>query len=231
MPGERDSNNRLNRFEKRRKNTTALTWLIVLGGIFIIVLIGFMIFGGGNNDQSQGQESNTANTGEENNSNSNSTSKDNTTGNSGTTSEDEVKENQNDNTEKDEGKSSQADDPENQEIEEIEVPDDDNVLRAYRGNWEPVETEQEGPHKVTENTFDNSSQDWEEIMQAVSIATGLNQEKMVKHWVGNGGNESVIATVSNDAKTENYRVHVSWVENQGWQPTKVEVLKDVDVNN
>lgn len=51
---------------------------------------------------------------------------------------------------------------------------------------------------------------------------------MIEWWIENGGDQKVIATVSDTAETEVFRVFLSWVDNEGWQPTKVEILIEND---
>nr|WP_246187543.1 YrrS family protein [Ornithinibacillus caprae] len=107
------------------------------------------------------------------------------------------------------------------------VSDDDNVIEAYTANWQPVGTEQEGPHTTQ---FDPDSQDWKEMLMAIRLATGLSEDDMITLWLGNGGDQKAIGTVSNSSHTEFYRVYISWVDNEGWQPTLVEVLKENDID-
>ena len=117
-----------------------------------------------------------------------------------------------------------ADDKEDIEVETEQVePSDDNVIEAYTGNWQPIGTVQEGPHTTV---YDDGSQDRIEIKQAVISVTGLADD-MIEWRIGNGGDQKVIATVSNPGKTDNYRVYLSWVDNQGWQVTSVEKLKEI----
>ncbi|MEC0303820.1 YrrS family protein [Terribacillus saccharophilus] len=106
-------------------------------------------------------------------------------------------------------------------------PSDDNVKEAYSKDWEPVGTDQSGTHTTT---FEKGTQDWNEMMQAVGGAVGLDPTSMTAWWVennGNGGND-VIATVSAPDADETFRVFASWVDGSGWQATKVEVLKEND---
>lgn len=110
------------------------------------------------------------------------------------------------------------------ELKEVE-PSDDNVIQAYEGNWEPIGTEQEGPHTVT---FSDNSIDRLEMRKAILLATGLSENDYHEWWLANGGDQKVIATVSNNNETEVFRVYLSWIDNEGWQPTKVELLKEND---
>ena len=109
------------------------------------------------------------------------------------------------------------------ETEEIESTDD-NVIEAYTGKWQPNGTIQEGPHTTN---YDDGSQDRIEIKQAVMSATGLGED-LTEHWIGNGGDQKVIATVANPGNTEIYRVYLSWIDQEGWQVTQIERLKEVE---
>ncbi len=109
-------------------------------------------------------------------------------------------------------------------IEEVES-EDPNVLKAYIGNWAPLGTEQVGPHTTT---FTNGSRDRIEIKEAVVQVTELDPDDMVEWRVENGGDQKVIATVSDSNESEIYRVYLSWVDEQGWQVTKVETLEKND---
>lgn len=63
---------------------------------------------------------------------------------------------------------------------------------------------------------------------AIRLAAGLAEGDMITWWLQNGGDQKVIGTVSNRSETQTYRVYLSWMDNQGWQPTLVEVLKEND---
>nr|WP_306798674.1 YrrS family protein [Oceanobacillus saliphilus] len=211
----------MNKFEKRRKNTKAISIFLLVGAFLLIVLLGIWFFGGGNDE-----------------------TEDNTTSNGGKESSDFLITEQEDEEETDENASdndsehndsnrenseSEENEEENQEDENREIepaePSDDNVAQAYTGNWEPIGTEQEGPHTTDFNT---GSQDRIEIKRAASVATGINEDDMIEWWVENGGDQRVIATVSHRDEPDVYRVFLSWVDNEGWQPTKVEILIEND---
>ena len=106
-------------------------------------------------------------------------------------------------------------------LEEIES-DDANVIKAYKGNWDPVGTEQEGPHTTT---YEEGSTDRIEIQRAVVMVTGIEEDNMIEHWIGRGGEQEVIATVSDHDLENYYRVYLQWVDEEGWQPTMIEELK------
>ena len=115
---------------------------------------------------------------------------------------------------------------ENEDIKtEKTDPSDDNVTSAVTGNWKPVETKQEGIHTTD---YNNGSQDRIEIKQASANATGLSVEDMIEWRVENNGDQKVVATVSDTQQTKTYRIFLTWIENEGWQPNKVEQLKAND---
>lgn len=103
------------------------------------------------------------------------------------------------------------------------VSEDENVLEAYLLEWEPIGTIQVEPH-VTD--YANGSQDRLEIELATSAVTGIEEDKLITWWVGNGGDQKVIATVSEQGKDETYRIYLSWIANEGWKPTRLEKLKE-----
>jgi len=108
-------------------------------------------------------------------------------------------------------------------------PSDGNVEIAYTGDWDPVETNQEGEHSTTD--FSKGSADRTELKRAASEATGIGEDNMIEWWVGNNGPNKVISTVSDKEETKTFRVYSEWVDGQGWKPVKVEELKTNDRKN
>lgn len=215
-----NNDSRLNKHEKRRKNTKSISILLIIGGILIIILLGMWIFGGNNDEESDNLNETIENEDTETEPDTEQNPEEGTTDGNDESAEG-VEEN-----EDDELNEEASEDDEDVETEPAE-PSDDNVLEAYTGNWEPVGTEQESPQTTT--NYSDGSQDRVEIDIAASEATGLNQSNMRTHWVGNGGDQQVIATVGDEDLSEFYRVYISWVDNEGWQPTKVEVLNELDL--
>ncbi|MDC3415605.1 YrrS family protein [Aquibacillus salsiterrae] len=209
MPKDFRTYTRLDRFEKKRKNTKAISWLLVLGGLCVVALISLILFGPddsvGPAQTVSGEKQNSETTNPDDDSSQSEQSVD-----DGNLKEGEQNTNTND---------------DNSADITIVQSDDDNVLEAYEGNWDPVETVQQEPHTIT---FEQDSTDWKEMMRAVEIATGLTTDNMIQWWVERDGEQKVNATVSDKAESEIYRVYVSWIENQGWMPTKVERLKEND---
>lgn len=198
---EPDRRSRLKKLEKRRKNTKIMSILMIIAGVLLFGLLLSWIFGGKNDEKSPDPE-----TSEDQNDDDSSNSF-------------EIKESEDDSDEDEE----ETDDQHIVETEKVD-PSDDNVLEAYTGDWKIVETVQEEPHTIN---YSDGSQDRIEIQEAVMIATGLN-ENLITWRVGNGGDQKVVATVSDSDETKIYRVYLSWIENKGWQPTKVELLEKND---
>ena len=132
-------------------------------------------------------------------------------------------------SESSESESSESEESEESKSESVETnetePTDENVTEAYTGDWDPIATEQQGEHTTD---FNNGSQDRAEIKKAAAVATGLSESDMIEWWVENGGAEQEVATVSDSSQTKTYRVYLNCVDDQGWQPTKVEELKQND---
>lgn len=105
-------------------------------------------------------------------------------------------------------------------LKEIESTDS-NVKKAYEGDWDPIGTTQEGSHTTV---YESGSDDRKEIKEAVIMVTDLEEDNIVEHWIGRGGEDKVIATVSDNNYEEIYKVYLQWVDEEGWQPTKYEEL-------
>ena len=105
---------------------------------------------------------------------------------------------------------------------------DENVAKAYTGDWEPIGTSQTGEHSATDYT--DGSADRIEIKQAVAAATGISADNMIEWWIGNAGDQQVTATVSDTQKEKIARVQLTWVDGEGWQVTLVEELNEIPNN-
>ncbi|WP_319466541.1 YrrS family protein [uncultured Trichococcus sp.] len=115
------------------------------------------------------------------------------------------------------------------ETETEEVPStDENVTKAYTGDWEPTGTTQTGEHTTTD--FSDGSADRNEIKQAVAAATGISADNMIEWWIGNAGAQQVTATVSDTQKETIARVQLKWVDGEGWQVMLVEELDEIPNN-
>ncbi|GAE94100.1 hypothetical protein JCM21714_3234 [Gracilibacillus boraciitolerans JCM 21714] len=213
MAGQFGNVSRRDRFEKKRSNTKAITWFSIIGGILVIVIIALIIFGGKDQETPavmDDQEKNeTEDFGQDNKVEIEENEDAATEDNSSQPDEPDELELTEESEEKNEEQESQS----NENIEKFEVEsEDNNVSKAYKGDWLPIGTEQQGSH-VTK--FDKNSQDWQEMMQAVEVVTGIPTEDQITWWFGNGGNQTVEATVSaTETPDKSYRVTLVWVENK-----------------
>ncbi|ALX48158.1 YrrS family protein [Lentibacillus amyloliquefaciens] len=207
------SASRVNKYEKRRKNTKLISILGTTGSILALVLAGMLIFGGNEEanvasdtetDESSQEEAGIERDEKENTAENNADDQSNT----------------NDNSEANDLEEENSD----VNIQQTE-PSDDNVSEAYTGDWEAVGTEQTEPHTVN---YSDGSQDREELRKAVAAATGLDEESFTMWYVERNGDQRVINTVSSSDGSEIYRVYNTWVPSEGWQPTKVEELIEND---
>lgn len=94
-------------------------------------------------------------------------------------------------------------------------------------DWKPVGTTQEGQHTAV---YDSSSADWQEMLKAISYATGLDQGNMTVWFLGRDRSteNGSVGTVSSKDKQQKFRVYLQWVDGQGWKPTKMEQLSEVN---
>ena len=99
-----------------------------------------------------------------------------------------------------------------------------DVDKTYESDdWEPVGTEQSGSHTAT---YDSNSKDWKEMIKAMSYATGISEDQLTVLWLGNnGGPQDAKGTIRDKSTGERYRVEITWVDEKGWKPVKVEKLK------
>ncbi|HWO95372.1 MAG TPA: YrrS family protein [Bacillus sp. (in: firmicutes)] len=108
-------------------------------------------------------------------------------------------------------------------IEENTDPSSDTARTITDPSWQPIGTQQSEPHAAT---YDKGSVDWNEMLQAVSYATGVGTDDMTVWRIGNnGGPNKAVATISSKTDKKKYRVQIDWVENEGWKPVVVEELK------
>ncbi|BAC13957.1 hypothetical conserved protein [Oceanobacillus iheyensis HTE831] len=224
----RDMNQtRSDKFEKRRKSTKAITIGIIAASILVIILLGIWVFGGSGGKEQNANENENSSSDEDSDFLITEPDEEEEENNNSTDNEENGQDEQNNDNNEQENENEQNEDNEqnnNVETESVE-PSDENVSDAYTGNWDPIGTEQEGPHTTT---YDDGSQDRIEIKEATSMVTGIDADNMVEWLVENGGDQKVIATVSDKDETQTFRVYLQWVDGEGWQPTKVEELIEND---
>lgn len=216
--------------EKNRTISKVVTLIIIVTIILMLVIFGVWLIGGGEENASdksmetfsanieseskpQRQESSVNVEKESNEINKEEKKKD-------KIEEEKVKEKEI-KDKKDKEEEEEKKDKDKVKTEEVK-PSDDNVASAVTGDWEPAETNQKGTHTTN---YNGGSQDRTEIKQASANATNLSAEDIIEWRVENNGDQKVVATISDTQQTKTYRVFLNWIDNEGWQPTKVEQLK------
>ncbi|MEC1292412.1 YrrS family protein [Bacillus mojavensis] len=128
-----------------------------------------------------------------------------------------------DDSDSDSDTSSDSDDP-LKDAKVTEGGSSSDVEKTYENpDWKAVGTEQKGEHAAT---YDSSSQDWAEMLKAISYATGVSTDNMTVLWLGNnGGPQDAKGKILDKTSGEKYQVTITWVDGKGWKPTKVEKLK------
>jgi len=93
-------------------------------------------------------------------------------------------------------------------------------------SWEPVGTKQTGKHV---SVYEKGSVDWNEKINAITYATGLNADNMYVMMIKNGGGpQKSIGVVQSKDKSKKYRVHLEFIDGEGWKPVKMDVLKTLE---
>lgn len=221
---ENNIRSRSKRHRKKHKNNRNLMIFLALAFLFFTILLSLIVLN--KNAEPTTEPNKVAEEQSETENNKDETDKSNTT----TENKDKVEKEETEKEKDSNDKDKEAD--ENEEASNVTItevnPDeieDSNVLKAYVGDWSPIGTSQEGTHTTS---YQNGSQDRIEIKRAVSNVTKLAEDNMVEWRVENGGDQKVIATVSDNNETEYYRVYLTWVDNQGWQVNRLEELKQND---
>ncbi|MBF2685075.1 DUF1510 family protein [Listeria welshimeri] len=125
-------------------------------------------------------------------------------------------------------KSSEKETSSNDKTTETTKSDDPNVAKVITKDWKPIGTEQTGDHV---NSYSSTSTDWQEKRKAFSKATDIPIENTSLWFVEQGADPATqaIGTLSTKENPDKaYRVYITWVDGEGWQPTKVEELKTND---
>ncbi|MBP2240511.1 cytoskeletal protein RodZ [Cytobacillus eiseniae] len=233
MNRKNDSSSRELRSElrgKRRKTNLILNTLIGLV-ILLIIFVSVKIFSGGNDEKLADQEQQTESSqdeekvaAEESNASPIDEHQD--------EKEIESDENSLDESEKNAGST----DDKKEEITIVPANEDDAVVTEGGSNnnvkktienpsWAPIGTSQTGEHYAV---YDKESTDWAEMLQAMSYATGVDQNNMNVWFLGNNGFNKSVGTITTKDQKQVYRVYIDWIDGQGWKPTKVEELNEVE---
>ncbi|MEI2665551.1 YrrS family protein [Rossellomorea sp. LJF3] len=229
------------RLDKRSKKNTnkLLNIMIAIVLLLIVVVGGTIVFGGGGDEKATTDAPKNSETKDPDNSDKAKKEKDNSVSmdekddskdKAGDEKKDEDKKKE-DEQKKDESSDEEQDsvalDGEDQSKMKVEESNEPNVVKTMvHPDWKPIGTEQTGEHV---SVYEEGTVDWQEKIKATSYATGIPADNMTVWWMeGNGGPQKSMATVTaKDTKTP-YRVYLQWVDGKGWQPTKVQELKEND---
>ncbi|WP_173916062.1 YrrS family protein [Halobacillus sp. Marseille-Q1614] len=232
--------------DKKIRGKKLMVWLAGAAAILIIVFIFQFATGGQDSSESSNktstensQESEQSSDSGENNGNEeqelkvktkdseeDSSSEDEDKGKEAKEKEDKEKEDK-EKEEKEEKDKEKEEKEEKDKDRKVEEGTEENVDKVITQDWEPVGTEQNvsGKHRPS---FQQGSQDWNEIIQAASAATGLNQNDMIQWRVENAGGGNVSATLSDKSQKNVYRVLIEWANNkEGYRAVQVEKLNEV----
>ncbi|WHY76279.1 YrrS family protein [Neobacillus sp. WH10] len=224
MSNDFNSNSRSGYRAKRKKTNIVLNSLIVIV-LLLIIFVAYNIFASGSDDKAAPKKQEPK------------TEQKETTQKETATKEKKAKvdkkvdkdDRSTDNAKEDDQESEEASTPEKADESQAVVSDggsSSNVLKTIQNpSWKPVGTTQSGEHTPT-----YSGVDWDEMLNAISYATGLDQSNMKVYWLGSDkstSNASTGTVYSND-KQQKYRVFIKWVDGEGWIPTKVEELAELE---
>lgn len=88
--------------------------------------------------------------------------------------------------------------------------------------WKVNPTKQVGEHV---SAYEKGHPDYEEKLETFRQAVQLDESNIIFWSVKNNGSpNSSVAVVSTGDKSENYRIYIEWLQNEGWKPVKVEKL-------
>jgi cytoskeletal protein RodZ len=185
------------RLEKRKQNRFLN---IAIGLVFLlIVVVAFNLFSGDDNEKA-------------------STSVNEQTESSNETKDDSAIEMESDKEENNDV-SEESDKEETETNEEEEAQSETPEGGGPEGPWEPIGTSQTEPHQ---KSYDDQSQDWKEMVQAISYATNIPEDEMTIFWLGNGGGPDLSkGTVQSKVEKVKYDVELQWIPEKGWQPISV----------
>lgn len=215
-------NSRLN----RRKNNKSMILNVLIGIVLVLIIVTVINIVTGDDETKRAADEDSKTTIKED-------VKDNTESDSSTEETEEPEDTQSV-SELETTESEAAEDAETTENEEnnseenitTEQSDDANVeTEEVDSTWEPIGTSQTGEHV---SSYDSKSVDWQEKLQALSYASGLDSSNMYVKHLGNGGSpQKSVGTITSKDGKEIYRIHLEWVDGEGWKPTTVEKLKSL----
>lgn len=220
-------NSRLKQREKRRKTNIILNSLIVIV-LLLIVIVSVQIFFTDDQKTSTSEEqvenvtAQKESSKQSNNADRPTDKKDQQDDRNAAVTDDKDKEKE----DKEKDKEKDKDNKSSEDLEDSAVitdggNDPDVGKTIVNPEWKPVGTVQTGDHH---NTY--SGVDWDEMVQAISYATGIDEGNMTIHFLGNNGENKSVGTVQAKDTKQKYRVYIEWVDEKGWKPTLVEELTE-----
>ncbi|PFL25324.1 FMN-dependent NADH-azoreductase [Bacillus cereus] len=89
-------------------------------------------------------------------------------------------------------------------------------------SWKAIGTEQGAKPAMQ---FKEGTVDWNEMKKAISYAVDVPESQLIFDFIGNNGNNKAYGNVRDKQSNKKYKIDIDWVENQGWKPVSVQVLK------
>ncbi|MET3202662.1 UNVERIFIED_ORG: flagellar biosynthesis GTPase FlhF [Bacillus proteolyticus] len=89
-------------------------------------------------------------------------------------------------------------------------------------SWKPIGTEQGAKPEMK---FKEGTVDWSEMKKAISYAVDVPESQLIFDFIGNNGNNKAYGNIRDKQSNKKYKVNIDWVENQGWKPVSVQVVK------
>ncbi|HDR4801257.1 TPA: DUF1510 family protein [Bacillus cereus] len=89
-------------------------------------------------------------------------------------------------------------------------------------SWKPIGTEQGAKPEMK---FKEGTVDWSEMKKAISYAVDVPENQLIFDFIGNNGNNKAYGNVRDKQNNKKYKVNIDWVENQGWKPVSVQVVR------
>lgn len=223
---ESNGSSRSGKRAKRRKTNIILNTLIGVV-LLLIIIVSAAIFLGGNDDEAAEQAPASEKADPENN------DKNNDNNASDETAGQEEEADQAEDSAQDGGDAENADEDNGEEAEEDQDIEEDAEVTdggsapdvektIVNPSWQPVGTSQTGEHTAVYEGVD-----WNEMVQAITYATGIPESNMTIWFLGNNGPNQSVGTVSTKDQQEKYRVYIEWVDGQGWKPVKMEELNSI----
>ncbi|WP_234969333.1 YrrS family protein [Bacillus massilinigeriensis] len=214
---------RAGKLARRRKTNIVLNSLIAIVVLLIIFVSGKIFFGDSQSPAKEGNSSTQVN----GNVSAPASSKDSGSGdgsNPNKSDENNVAADDEDSASKDEKEKdkTEEDKKDKEEKKKDREKEKDKKDKEKEGDWKPIGTVQkEHPTAI----YDSSSVDWQEMLKAISYATGIDENNFKVQWLGNnGGPNSAVGTIKTLDTGEIYRVSIEWVDKKGWKPVKVEKM-------